>query len=66
MTEENLMYAHSACCGAHWELVCDTDTGEYSLLCENCGEPLVGLEIKGPLVDDCVCDECKRKKVESN
>lgn len=31
-----LMYVHSKCCHVHWELVVNTHTGHYQLVCEEC------------------------------
>jgi hypothetical protein len=69
MTDENLVYAHSGCCGAHWELVYDLDAKRYDLRCENCGEPVQSeIVVSGPDLpdDNCICDGCKRKRAESN
>ena len=31
-----LMFVHSKCCNCHWELVHNTVTGHYQLVCEVC------------------------------
>lgn len=36
----NVIYIHSKCHGAHWELVFDIQTKQYRLQCEKCGKPL--------------------------
>ena len=44
--EEELMFIHSACCGAHWEMILNTKTGKTILECEKCGELCTGVEVK--------------------
>jgi hypothetical protein len=39
--EEEMMFVHSACCNAHWELVIQNN--QYSLRCEACGMPMNSL-----------------------
>ena len=34
---DDLLYMHSRCCAAHWDLGANKKTGEYELLCEECG-----------------------------
>lgn len=38
MSEENIMFVHSLCCTAHWELVYDKEKDIYGIFCENCGK----------------------------
>jgi len=56
--ETNLLFIHSKCCTAHWELVFDKKTGQYHLECEKCGKG-VGIKVTGPDLYGCVCEHCK-------
>ena len=57
---ENVLYFHSRCCEAHWELV--WRDGKYSLECEICGNPVGNIEITGPDYTGCECEICKGKE----
>jgi len=52
-------FVHSGCCGRHWELVYDADSGLYQLRCEVCGQKVgEGVEMTGPLLEvKCTCCE---------
>lgn len=57
-----MMYAHSKCCNAHWELVC-TDEGKAELHCEECNEnigSILKLEFTKEISQECDC--CKEEK----
>ena len=45
---EKVLYFHSRCCQAHWELV--WREGKYSLECEICGNPAGNFKIRGPTI----------------
>lgn len=56
--QENVMYCHSKCCEAHWELVCKD--GIWDLECEKCGQPVGGgISVIGPDISGCECEHCK-------
>ena len=59
-----MMFMHSGCCMAHWELVYFPEDESYRLQCEKCGKP-AGSEIKvsGPKID-AGCDVCGEKQGE--
>jgi len=58
-----MLYLHSKCCNAHWELV--YHDGQYWIECEVCRQPPAeanGLQIVGPLLPEDCCDECRRER----
>jgi hypothetical protein len=59
---EDIFFIHSKCCGAHWELTYDPQTGGYSLECEVCGKPVAsGVEVIGPNLEGRTCVECEKE-----
>jgi len=55
-----IMYVHSRCCMAHWELV--YVGGEWDLVCEKCGRPIgSGIKVVGPKIA-CECELCKKEQ----
>lgn len=56
MPEKELFF-HSACCGAHWDLV--WRDGHYTLECESCGKPAGPFKVTGPDATECECAFCK-------
>jgi hypothetical protein len=57
--EKELMYIHSRCCNAHWELIYDTETGKYSLVCEKCSKPIgTVITVTGPQIENPKCEMC--------
>jgi len=53
---EDVLYIHSRCCNAHWEVIYCKKTGKYRMLCEKCGKPN-NLIITGKAIDS--CEKCK-------
>ena len=57
---EKVLFVHSACCNAHWEIVLIED-GTGAIQCEKCGTPVGQNLIKlvhTIKIDKCCCDEC--------
>jgi hypothetical protein len=58
---EKVVFVHSACCNAHWEIVLIED-GTGAIQCEKCGKPvsqeLITLH-HSVKIDKCACDLCK-------
>lgn len=61
MNEKDLLFVHSKCCCAHWELVFNTKTKLYHLECEKCGKAIGGINIAGPDLSGCGCELCKKE-----
>ena len=59
MDEKNLLFIHSRCCTAHWELIYDIETGKYYLSCEKCGKPAgTTMTVTGPVMPNPKCEKC--------
>jgi formate dehydrogenase maturation protein FdhE len=57
---EPVRFLHSACCGAHWEVVIKQD-GTGRLQCERCGMGLAQSLVKVTHTiqfEGCMCDVC--------
>ena len=52
------LYLHSKCHNAHWELLYNMLTKEWSLVCERCRAPLTGIILTGPQINGEHCAEC--------
>ena len=58
--KEEVIYVHSKCCGAHWELL--VVDGIWKLECEKCGMPVgSSVSVIGPTMNNCQCEECKKE-----
>lgn len=47
--QDNILFIHSRCCNAHWEMLHDNDKELYGLYCEKCGK--VGIFFKKTNID---------------
>ena len=54
-----MLYVHSKCCHAHWELLWYPAKQRYQLVCEECGKPL-GVKVTGGDLGS-TCDKCGEK-----
>lgn len=57
---DDVLFIHSKCCMAHWELIYCQKTKKYRMVCEECGKPN-NLEIIGSPIES-GCELCKKEK----
>lgn len=54
-----VLYIHSKCCDAHWELIYNITIKKYELVCEKCGKSSGNsIKIEGPSLSDRHCGCC--------
>jgi len=60
------LFCHSACCGAHWELIYNKATKRAFLSCEKCGSigPDVKLDHNPEKCECCDNDHCEKENEE--
>jgi len=56
--KEDLIFAHSRCCGSHWKLIFDNTLNAFLLVCNICGNP-IGCRISELHVYEFYKDPCK-------
>lgn len=54
--KNNVVYAHSKCCNAHWEVCYSLHDKRWFLACEKCEQEIGGITLSGPEIDGtCSC-----------